>query len=153
MILLLSIWAKYRIRETGILLSVGKSKWEILAQRMAEMVMITVLAFGMAYFCGDIAANEVGNRLLSLANEQNTEEAKTDPSRLDLSVSAENYDLTPVFLPPKIEELSVDISADIIAAVFVMELLVGFASISIAWLPVWNMKPKRMDSLQKNYSK
>ena len=40
-----------RVHETGILLSAGKSKWEILTQRMTEMILITVLALGMAYVC------------------------------------------------------------------------------------------------------
>ena len=70
LILLLSIWAKSRMYETGILLSVGKSKWEILTQRVTEMVLITVLVFIMTYVCSNIVANDVGYLLLSQANKQ-----------------------------------------------------------------------------------
>ena len=106
LILLLSIWTKSRIHETGILLSVGKSKWEILTQRMTEVILIAVLALGMAYVCGNIAANEVGNRLLSQTNEQNTEESTANSLHSDLPVPTDSYDLTPVFSAPKVEELT-----------------------------------------------
>lgn len=114
LILLLSIWAKSRIYETGILLSVGKSKWEILAQRITEILLIMVLAFGMTCVCGDIAAKDVGYMLLSQANEQNT----------------------------RVEELTVNISADIIVAAYVTELLAVLLSVCIASIPVMSIKPK-----------
>lgn len=142
LILLLSIWTKSRIHETGILLSVGKSKWEILTQRMAEMMLITVLALGMAYVCGNIAANEVGNRLLSQTNEQNTEESTANSLHSGLPVQADSYSLTPVFSAPKVEELTVNISADIVVMVYAMELLIALASIGIACIPVMGIKPK-----------
>ena len=112
LILLLSIWTKSRIYETGILLSVGKSKLEILMQRIAEIILISILAFSLSYICSNIVANDVGNMLLSQSNEQSTNKTKINPLQSDLLISTDNFDLTPVFSAPQIEELSVDISAE-----------------------------------------
>ena len=142
LILLLSIWAKSRMYETGILLSVGKSKWEILTQRVTEMVLITVLVFIMTYVCSNIVANDVGYLLLSQANKQSIEETKKNPLHSDLPISVNNFDLTPVFSAPKVEELTVNISADMIVIVYVMELLIVLFSICIASISVMSIKPK-----------
>ena len=101
LILLLSIWTKSRISETGILLSVGKSKWEILMQRIMEIILITFFTFGLSYVCSNIVANDVGNRLLSQSNEQNANETKINPQQSDLLISTDDFDLTPVISAPR----------------------------------------------------
>lgn len=142
LILLLSIWAKFRINETGILLSAGKSKCEILAQRITEIVLITVLTFGISYVISNIIANDIGNILLAQTNEQNINKTKVDPVYSGTSISTDNFDLTPVFSDPKIEELTVRISMDLLAVVYVLELLIVLLSICVASIPVMRMKPK-----------
>lgn len=142
LILLLSIWTKFRTNETGILLSTGKSKSEILAQRITEIVLITVLAFGISYVMGNIVANDIGNILLAQTNEQNIDEIKADPIYSEMSISADNFDLTPVFSAPKVEELTVSISIDILVVVYGLELLIVLLSICVASIPVMRMKPK-----------
>ena len=73
LVLLLGIWAKSRIHETGILLALGRSKGEILAQRLAESALIALLALGASWVCSGMAANDVGNRLLAQVNRQSGE--------------------------------------------------------------------------------
>lgn len=142
LILLLNIAAKSRIYETGVLLSVGKSKGEILAQRIMEMVLITVFAFGISYIISNNISNNIGNILLTYANEQNTDESKTNRIHSEMSISVNDFDLTPVFSAPKVEELSVTISANIFAVVYALELLIVLLSICAASIPVMKMKPK-----------
>ena len=141
LILLLSIWTKSRIYETGVLLSVGKSNWEILTQRMLEIILMTVLAFGISYGMGTIMANDVGNLLLKQTNEQSIEETKGNSIYAEKPVSADNFNLAPVFSAPKVEELTVSISVDIFAVVFVLVLFIVFSSVGIASIPVMSMKP------------
>lgn len=137
LVLLLSIWAKSRIYETGIFLSLGKSRGEILIQRTAEIMWIAVLALGVSWACSSAAANEAGNRLLAQTNQRNTEQAGENLSYADSS-----YDLTPVFSPPEVEELTVIMSADIIASVCFYELLIILFSVGMADVSVIRMKPK-----------
>ncbi len=140
LILLLSIWARSRIYETGILLSVGESKGGVLAQRIAEVMLITVLAFGVSFVCGNITAKDVGSILLARANEKNTDETMEDPLGFNLPASSES--LTPVFSDPEVEEINVVISADILAAAYGLELTIIILSVVVSGLPVLNMQPR-----------
>lgn len=70
--LILTMWTKNRIHETGIYLSVGIKKTMIIGQYLAEVLMIAVLAFGLSYFTSSAIAEQVGNRLL----QQNTPDAQ-----------------------------------------------------------------------------
>ena len=48
--LILTMWARTRIHETGVLLSVGISKLSILGQYIAEVLLIAIFAFSLSYF-------------------------------------------------------------------------------------------------------
>ena len=48
--LILTMWARSRIHETGVLLSVGICKLSILGQYIAEVVIIAMLAFSLSLF-------------------------------------------------------------------------------------------------------
>lgn len=140
LILLLSIWAKFRILETGILLSVGRGKVEILAQRVIEILLISVLAFCISYVCGNLLAYDVGNTLLARMNEQNADNEKIDSMYPEIPTSA--GDLSPVFSAPQVENLTVNISVDTIVAVYAMELLIVLVSVCAAGIPLMGTKPK-----------
>lgn len=142
LILLLSIWAKTRIHEIGILLSAGKTRYSILAQRIIEIALITGLAFGFSFVCSNIVADDVGNRMLMQANEQNTEETDTTSLHSQILTSGNNFDLNPVFAAPKVEELNIILSMDIFVTVYSFGLLIAFISICVVSIPVMKMKPK-----------
>ena len=59
--LILTMWARTRIHETGVLLSVGISKLSILGQYIAEVLLIAVLAFSLSYFSASAIAGQMGN--------------------------------------------------------------------------------------------
>ena len=48
--LILTMWGRTRIHETGVLLSFGIGKSEIISQYLAEVMLIAVFAFGLSYF-------------------------------------------------------------------------------------------------------
>lgn len=60
-ILILSMWVKSRIHETGILLSAGISKRAILMQYMLEILLIAMLAFPLSYLCSNLLAESLGS--------------------------------------------------------------------------------------------
>ncbi len=142
LVLLLGIWAKSRIHETGILLALGRSKGEILVQRLAESALIALLALGASWVCSGMAANEVGNRLLAQVNRQSGEETKKDSQYSGMPFSAADFDLTPVFSAPKVEELDVELSGDMFASVCAAELLIVLLCAGTAGISVMKTKPK-----------
>ena len=144
LVLLLSIWAKFRIRETGAMLALGESKVIILAQRMIEIALIAALAFGLSCPVSGIAANSVGNKLLAQANEQITTEARPNTVQAGMPVTSEDFDLSPVFAAPKVEELTVTVTGDVFAAVYGLGLLIALLSVCAASVPIMRMKPNEI---------
>ena len=144
LVLLLSIWAKFRIRETGAMLALGESKVIILAQRMIEIALIAALAFGLSCPVSGIAANSVGNKLLAQANEQITTEARSNTVQAGMPVTSEDFDLSPVFAAPKVEELTVTVTGDVFAAVYGLGLLIALLSVCAASVPIMRMKPNEI---------
>ena len=59
--LVLAFWIQGRIHETGILLSIGVSKVNIISQYVIELLLISILAFGASYFSSKIISQNVGN--------------------------------------------------------------------------------------------
>lgn len=71
--LILTMWAKSRIHETGIFLSVGIGKMVIIGQYLTEALIIAVLAFGLSFFTSNMVAEQVGNSLLRQEIQQATQ--------------------------------------------------------------------------------
>lgn len=144
LVLLLSIWAKFRIRETGAMLALGESKGRILAQRIIETALIAALAFGLSYPVSGMAADNVGNMLLARANEQVLPESGSNTIQPGMPITSDNFDLSPVFAAPKAEALDVAITNDIVAAVYGLGLLAALLAVCAASVPAMKMKPKEI---------
>jgi len=59
--LILSMWVRSRVRETGILMSTGISKYKIVAQYVLETVLIAIFAFALSYFTSNAIAGNLGH--------------------------------------------------------------------------------------------
>ena len=72
--LILTMWGRSRIHETGLFLSLGIGKMRIIGQYLAEVLMIAVIAFGCSYFTSSAVAGQLANGLLqqniSVSEEQ-----------------------------------------------------------------------------------
>ena len=144
LVLLLSIWAKFRVWETGVMLALGEGKGNVLAQRMAEITLISALAFGLSYPISGMAANSVGDMLLTRANEQIVPQSSSDTIQPGMPITSDDLDLSPVFAAPKVEELKVSMSGDIFAAVYGLGLMTALLSAGAASVPAMRMKPNEI---------
>lgn len=147
LILLLSIWAKFRVWETGVMLALGEGKGNVLAQRMAEITLISALAFGLSYPISGMAANSVGDMLLTRANEQIVPRSASNMIQPGMPITSDDLDLSPVFAAPKVEELNVSMTGDIFTAVYGLGLMTALLSAGAANVPAMRMKPN--ESLSK----
>lgn len=143
LVLLLAVWSKFRVRETGVMLALGRGKEGILAQRTVEIVLIASLAFLISHEVSGFAANNVGNMLLTQAKEQSTSESPAGISPGTV-ITSEDMDLNPVFAAPEVEELHVAISDGMYAGVYVLGLLICVLSVCAAGSPVLRMKPREI---------
>lgn len=62
--LVLTMWGKSRIHETGVLLSLGIGKTKIISQYLAEVLMIAAVSFGCSYFTSNVIVNQFASGLL-----------------------------------------------------------------------------------------
>ncbi|NBJ95408.1 ABC transporter permease [Parablautia muri] len=62
--LILTMWGRSRIHETGVFLSLGIGNMRIIGQYLAEVLMIAVIAFGCSYFTSSAVAGQLANGLL-----------------------------------------------------------------------------------------
>ena len=76
--LILAMWGRSRLHETGILLSVGIGKTEIIGQYLTEVLMIAVVAFGCAYFTSSAVAGQITDGFLQQDISVNEEQPDDD---------------------------------------------------------------------------
>lgn len=70
--LILTMWGRTRIHETGVLLSLGIKKINIMGQYLTEVLMIAAIAFGMSFFSSNAIASRLANEMIE--SPQNTED-------------------------------------------------------------------------------
>lgn len=78
LIMMLSV--KERMYETGVLLSMGEGKMKIIAQYVAEVLMIAVVAFSLSVVSGKYISQGVGNMLLQRQITVSQQQAQDNPA-------------------------------------------------------------------------
>lgn len=80
--LILTMWGRSRIHETGVFLSLGIRKTKIIGQYLLEVLMIAVIAFSLSYFTSNAVASQLANGLLqqnvSVNEGQQNQDIQTD---------------------------------------------------------------------------
>lgn len=146
--LVLSGRIKERIHESGILLSIGLKKRNIVAQYLVEVFMIALISFTISIFTSNLIANGIGNVLLDYSNSNNTKVAsdKTD-NTIDGVTTMDSSDFQPDFqAPAKFTTIDVSISPATIVIMFAIGLLLISISVLLAALPVLRLKPREIMS-------
>ena len=137
--LVLFLWLNARRKEIGILLSIGKNKWQIVGQFMLELIMIGVVGFGVSYYFASqtgssIASGIVKNVTTGITKELNKEAAT---SKLAGGAEIDGFNKTITDLEIKIE------TADLIFVV-VSGSIVILASLMISSSSLMKKQPKEL---------
>lgn len=164
--LVLAMWGRSRIHETGVFLSLGIGKAGIIGQYLAEVLMIAVIAFGCSYFTSSAVAGQLANGLLQQNIPVSEEQAAgvtitpKDGFSEDVAVSIKDdpalpdapsgQDTAPEVEVP-IDGAEADTEQIIVAIDFYNMLqlcLIGIAviilSVGISSLPVMHLKPREI---------
>lgn len=136
--LILTMWARTRIHETGVLLSVGIRKLSILGQYIAEVLMIAILAFSLSYFSSSAIAGQMGNMLQA---EQSVSEVQEDDGLSGNRGEAQNSNPDTVVESP---ELQVSIQLEELGLLFVIGIGIVTVSAGIASISVMRLKPREI---------
>lgn len=136
--LILTMWARTRIHETGVLLSVGIRKLSILGQYIAEVLMIAILAFSLSYFSSSAIAGQMGNMLQA---EQSVSEVQEDDSLSGNRGEAQNSNQNTTVESP---ELQVSIQLEELGLLFIIGIGIVTVSAGIASISVMRLKPREI---------
>lgn len=144
--LVLASRVKERIHESGILLSLGIGKVNIIGQYLVEIALIAVLALGLSVFTSGIVAETVGNQLLDYTlSSTATVDNKNNLESFDGMSIVGSDDFAPQFEGNhKLTEIQVTISADTIILLCVVTLVIICGSVILATLPILRLKPKEI---------
>ncbi|MGL4109012.1 ABC transporter permease [Clostridium sp. LP20] len=136
--LILTFWIQGRIHETGILLSLGVSKFKIIAQYIIEILMISVLAFSISYFSGQMISQKVGDSIIEKAANE-TEQSIKYGAGIPLGNDPESNMLTHTT-----KDIEVKISPDEMIYVWLIGSGIIIASVFISSASIIRLKPKEI---------
>lgn len=143
--IILFMWEKGRVHETGIYLSIGMSKAGIVAQHILELLLIAVLAFGLSFFTSTAIAQGASDYLF------NEVAADAEPFTLDVpDDGTEMLDIDGRYIPfDATETVGADVIGVVVApASLAVVYLLGIAMILVSALasqvPTFRMKPKQI---------
>lgn len=143
--LILNMWIKQRTHETGILLSIGVGKVQIVAQYILETLMIAVIAFGLAFFTSGAIAQGASNLLFAQATQNQSEveiELPDDGTEyLDITGQYIPYDTSNMVTPENVE---VHVTPASLLWVCLLGIVICTAAVTLASLPVMKMPPKNI---------
>ena len=134
--LILTMWARSRIHETGVLLSVGICKLSILGQYIAEVLIIATLAFSLSYFSASAIAGQMGKTLQSkqAVTEIQQEDGLSAGIRGEAGTDSENQEVeTP--------ELQVTVHLQEMGLLFLIGIGIVTVSAGISSISVMRLKP------------
>lgn len=144
--LVMSSRVKERVHESGVLLSLGLSKRNIVAQYIAEILMIAVLAFSASIVVSGAVAQQVGDQLLdyTIADTAPQEDTQRGLSK-DGVIFSGSADYAPKFEGNgTLTRIDVTIPPSAIAGMYSIGFLIICVAIVMASLPVMRMKPREI---------
>ncbi|MGF0222093.1 FtsX-like permease family protein [Bacillus velezensis] len=63
--LIVTMSIRERKYEMGVLMAIGEKRWKLIGQFLTEILVVAVIAIGIASVTGSLVANQLGNQLLS----------------------------------------------------------------------------------------
>lgn len=143
--LVTALTLKTREYEIGVLLSIGASKFKIIAQFFVELAIVAVLGFTLSIVSGSLIANKVGATVLDFQISVSDVNNGNDDYYYNDYESIWNTDYTTdVTLEDLIAEYDVSISPVIIGEIYVVGLGIVLVSILIPSMMIMRFNPKRI---------
>lgn len=150
------MWAKSRVHETGVLLSVGIRKTAIIGQYLAEVLLIAVFAFGLSFFSSNLIAGQIGNSLLQ-AQVQSTEEQtapqddnglqikmKDEAKQEDVMINGDGDGGESVQKNAPVAPLDVAIGLDNMVLLYLIGFTIIVLSVGVSSASVMRLKPREI---------
>src|SRR5699024_4642454 len=137
--LVLAFWINGRVHETGVLLSLGISKLNIVVQYIMELFIIAIVAFGLSYFTGQIVAQHIGDGMVQQAREKSDTELREGLGGMQLGADPETSTVSQT-----LDKIDVSITLAEIGYVWLIGSLIILLSVSISSIFIIRLKPREI---------
>lgn len=137
--LVLVFWINGRIHETGVLLSLGVSKFNIIMQYIVELLIIAVAAFGLSYFSGQAIAQNIGDGMVQQAGETSSMDMKQGFGGMQLGADPDTSTVSKT-----LEKIDVSITLAEMGYVWLIGGLIILLSVSISSIFIIRLNPKEI---------
>ena len=137
--LVLAFWIQGRIHETGILLSIGISKFNIISQYIIELLLISILAFGGSYFSSKLISQNIGNTLVQQAGKQAIQDVQSGFGGFSLG-----NDVNSSLATHTVDEIDVKVEFRELVYVYVIGTVIIILSVIASSISIIRLKPKEI---------
>ena len=143
--LVTALTLKTREYEIGVLLSIGASKFKIVAQFFVELALVAIIGFTISIGTGSLVAGKIGEAVLDYQiTTSGVNEESDDIYYPDYESIWDTDYTTDITLDDLVGEYSVSISPLIILEIYVLGLGIVLVSILIPSLMIMRFNPKRI---------
>ena len=143
--LITALTLKTREYEIGVLLSLGASKFKIVAQFFVELALVALLGFTLSIGTGSLLANKVGQTVLQyqISSSGLDEEDNNSNDYYFGDIYGGDY-TTDISLDDIVSNYNVSISPLIIAEIYIVGLIIVLISILIPSMMIMRFNPKKI---------
>jgi len=143
--LVTALTLKTREYEIGVLLSIGASKFKVIAQFFIELAIVAILGFTLSVVSGSLIAKKIGYKVLEyqIATSDIEEENDGFDYYGDFDPWSTNY-ATEITLDDLVDEYEVTVSPLIIAEIYILGLGIVFISVIIPSFMIMRYNPKKI---------
>lgn len=134
--LILTLWGKARVHETGVFLSLGIKKGNILGQYIAEVLLIAVFAFAASGITSNMFAATVADTLTVQSNSlQDNAEDDTTMQSIDMSSALEDEET----ISPNIQ---ISLGLEDLLRLYCIGFFIIVVSVTVSSVSVMRLKPR-----------
>ncbi len=144
--LILTLWVKERIYETGVLLSMGEGKLKIISQYLCEVLLIAIISFGISIGSGLFISKGVSNVLITNENKTVNSQQESTSNQFqrgngfgNLRNNANNNTKVDTI---KASEVHVNLTMDVVLELYGVGILIILLATILPASSVMRMNPK-----------
>jgi putative ABC transport system permease protein len=140
LIVMMSI--RERKYEMGVLLAIGEKRWKLVGQFIAEILIVAVLALGIASVSGNVVAGQIGDQLLNQELAQ-SEETAANPASFGRGMEGRvGFGAVQVQQVDPVDELTVEVTSEDLGILGLIGLAIAVLSTLLPSLSVLRLQPK-----------
>lgn len=142
--LVTALTLKTREYEIGVLLSIGASKFKIIAQFFIELAIVAIIGFTLSVISGSLIARKIGNTVLEYQISTSGVNEEEDGFTYTYTSPWDNDYSTEITLDDLVAEYDVTVSPLIIAEIYILGLGIVLISVIIPSFMIMRYNPKKI---------